>query len=56
MRHKCHGGKWLEDKVRARRLRKHETTRWTNGVTYQSPVPDTSCEEPFGRIKSRLKG
>ena len=43
MRDQCHGGKWLEDEARAKRLRKHETKRWKNGETYQSHVLYPSC-------------
>ena len=55
MRHQWHGGKWSEDEVQAKRLRKHETTIWTNGETYQSPIHAPSCEKYFDRIKSRLE-
>ena len=54
MRHQCHGGKWLEDGVRAKSLRKHETKRWTNGETYQIPVCIPSCEKPLKGIKAHL--
>ena len=52
MPHLCDGGKWSEDEVLDKRLRKHDTTRWTNGETYQSPVRDPSCENLL--IVSRL--
>ena len=56
MRHQCHGGKWSEDEVRAKRLRKNKTTRWTSGETYRGPVRAPICEMFFERIKARLKG
>ena len=56
MRHQCHIGKWSEDAVRAKQLRKHETTRWKNGETYQSLVRAPRREKYFKRFKARLEG
>ena len=56
MRDQCHGGKWREDEVRAKRIRKHEATIRKNSETYQSPVRAPSCEKYFERIKARLEG
>ena len=56
MRHQCNGGKWSEDEVRSKSLRKHETKIWTNGETYRSPVSAPSCEKHFEYIKARLEG
>ena len=56
MRHKCPVGKLTEDEVRAKRIRKHETKRWTNSETYRSTVRAPSREIYFENIKAHLEG
>ena len=55
MRHQCHGGKWSEDEVQAKRIRRHEATRCKNGETYKSHVRAPSCEKTFEFIKNCLE-
>ena len=56
MRDQFHSGKRPEDEVRAKKLCKHESTRWTNGETYRSPVRASSYEKHFEHITDRFKG
>ena len=52
----CHSGKCLEDEGLDKRICIHEATRWTNGETYGSPVPDSIYEKYFERFSTHLKG
>ena len=56
MRNQCHGEKWSDDEVQAKRLRKHETTRCKNVETYRSPLRSPSCEKLFSVSRLVSKG